>query len=187
MKLHLQNLLNTRLLILFGFLFGFYPVIYSIASGYSVEDALFEFAYYRIEDALSLRSFERYFIPFALLTLVAKQRFVVPKTNASKDYNIAINQFLIGYFLAFSLLFILLDMSFFFGSVASMPLVLGLLIVVFALDMLLINTQLLDIVKKSIEEKKSALNKIQFLALIEVAILLAAGLALALPNTWAMS
>ena len=49
------NVLNsTRILFLLGFLFGFGPVIISMLSGLSLEDALFEFAYYRISDALTL-------------------------------------------------------------------------------------------------------------------------------------
>ena len=41
--------------------------------------------------------------------------------------------------------------------------------------------------KKSLKEKKSNLNKTQIFAVIEVGLLLAAGLALALPNAWDMS
>jgi hypothetical protein len=68
-----------------------------------------------------------------------------------------------------------------------MPFVLGFFITLLVINMLLTNTVLIDAIKQSIKEKKSNLNKTQILAVIEVGLLLAAGLALALPNTWDMS
>ncbi len=186
----LNRIVSTRLLILFGFFIGFGPVIALLFSGMNIEDALFDFAYYRIESALSLRQLEGYIIPLGLILFTAKQ-LIFEKTKItekiSRDISLVITQLLLGYFLAFSTLYLLLDFSFFFGSVASMPFVLGFFITLLVIDMVLSNNELIDAVKQSYKEKKNILNKTQIIAIIEVGLLLAAGLALALPNTWDMS
>ena len=185
------NLLNsTRILFLLGFLVGFGPVIMSMLSGLSLEDALFEFAYYRISDALTLRAFEGYLLPFGIIAFVIKYKLFQNenlKPKISRDISVAVTQLLIGYLMAFSVLYLMLDYSFFFGSVKAMPFVLGFFITMLVINMLLTNTTLIDALKKSINDKKSNLNKTQIFAVIEVGLLLAAGLALALPNTWDMS
>ena len=185
------NLLNsTRILFLLGFLVGFGPVIMSMLSGMNLEYALFEFAYYRISDALILRAFEGYLIPLGIIALVIKYKLFQNenlKQKISRDLSVAVTQFLIGYLMAFSALYLMLDFSFFFGSVKAMPFVLGFFITLLVINMLLTDTTLIDAVKKSIKDKKSNLNKTQIFAVIEVGLLLAAGLALALPNTWDMS
>ena len=73
MKDKLNRIVSTRLLIVMGFLIGFGPVILLLISGMNVEDALFEFAYYRIESALSLRQLEGYIIPLGLILFSTKQ------------------------------------------------------------------------------------------------------------------
>ena len=185
------NLLNsTRIMFLLGFLTGFGPVLISLLSGLNLEDALFEFAYYRISDALTLRAFEGYLIPLGLIACVIKYKLFQNdnlKQKISRDLSVVITQFLIGYLMAFSALYLMLDFSFFFGSVRAMPFVLGFFITILVINMMLTNTVLIDAIKQSIKEKKSNLNKTQILAVIEVGLLLAAGLALALPNTWDMS
>jgi hypothetical protein len=186
-----MNLLNsTRILFLLGFLVGFGPVIMSMLSGLNLEDALFEFAYYRISDALTVRAFEGYLLPFGLIAFFIKYKLFQNenlKQKISRDLSVAVTQFLIGYLMAFSALYLMLDFSFFFGSVRAMPFVLGFFITLLVINMLLTDTILLDAIKQSIKEKKSNLNKTQIFAVIEVGLLLAAGLALALPNTWDMS
>ena len=186
-----MNLLNsTRILFLLGFLVGFGPVIMSMLSGLNLEDALFEFAYYRISDALTVRAFEGYLLPFGLIAFVIKYKLFQNenlKQKISRDLSVAVTQFLIGYLMAFSALYLMLDFSFFFGSVRAMPFVLGFFITLLVINMLLTDTILLDAIKQSIKEKKSNLNKTQIFAVIEVGLLLVAGLALALPNTWDMS
>ncbi len=186
-----MNILNsTRILFLMGFLAGFGPVIISMLSGLSLEDALFEFAYYGISDALKLRAFEGYLIPFGIVAFVIKYKLFQNenlKQKFDRDLSVAVTQLLIGYFLAFSALYLMLDFSFFFGSVRAMPFVLGFFITLLVTNMLLTNTTLIDALKKSVKDKKSNLNKTQIFAVFEVGILLAAGLALALPNTWDMS
>ena len=173
-----------------GFLIGFGPVILLLISGMNVEDALFEFAYYRIESALSLRQLEGYIIPLGLILFSTKQllfKNAKIKENISRDISLVITQLLLGYFLAYSTLYLLLDFSFFFGSVGAMPFVLGYIITLLVVDMILSNDELIESINQSYQEKKSVLNKTQIIAIIEVGILLAAGLALALPNTWDMS
>ncbi len=173
-----------------GFLIGFGPVILLLISGMNVEDALFEFAYYRIESALSLRQLEGYIIPLGLILFSTKQllfKNAKIKENISRDISLVITQLLLGYFLAYSRLYLLLDFSFFFGSVGAMPFVLGYIITLLVVDMILSNDELIESINQSYQEKKSVLNKTQIIAIIEVGILLAAGLALALPNTWDMS
>lgn len=186
-----MNILNsTRILFLVGFLAGFGPVIMSMLSGLSLEDALFEFAYYRIADALTLRAFEGYLLPFGIIAFIIKYKLFQNenlKQKFDRDLSVALTQLLIGYLLAFSALYLMLDFSFFFGSVRAMPFVLGFFITLLVTNMLLTNTTLIDALKKSVKDKKSNLNKTQIFAVIEVGILLAAGLALALPNTWDMS
>ena len=186
-----MNLLNsTRILFLLGFLVGFGPVIMSMLSGLNLEDALFEFAYYRISDALTVRAFEGYLLPFGLIAFFIKYKLFQNenlKQKISRDLSVAVTQFLIGYLMAFSALYLMLDFSFFFGSVRAMPFVLGFFITLLVINMLLTDTILLDAIKQSIKEKKSNLNKTQIFAVIEVGLLLVAGLALALPNTWDMS
>jgi len=189
-KEKLNLIISTRLLILLGFIIGFGPVIVLLFSGLNIEDALFEFAYYRIESALSLRQLEGYIIPLGLTIFISKQ-LIFEKTNItekiSKDISLAISQLLLGYFLAYSTLFLLLDLSFFFGSVASMPFVLGFFIILIVVDMISSNNELIDALKISFNDKKNNFSKMQIIAIIEVGLLLAAGLALALPNTWDMS
>ena len=173
-----------------GFLIGFGPVILLLISGMNVEDALFEFAYYRIESALSLRQLEGYIIPLGLILFSTKQllfKNAKIKENISRDISLVITQLLLGYFLAYSTLYLLLDFSFFFGSVGAMPFVLGYILTLLVVDMILSNDELIESINQSYQEKKSVLNKTQIIAIIEVGILLAAGLALALPNTWDMS
>ena len=185
------NVLNsTRILFLLGFLFGFGPVIISMLSGLSLEDALFEFAYYRISDALTLRVFEGYLIPFGIIAFAIKYKLFQNeniKQKFNRDISVAVTQLLIGYLMAFSALYVMLDFSFFFGSVRAMPFVLGFFITLLVINMLLTDTALIDELKKSLKDKKSNLNKTQIFAVIEVGLLLAAGLALALPNAWDMS
>ncbi|MBT5255204.1 MAG: hypothetical protein HOL72_05520, partial [Euryarchaeota archaeon] len=190
MKDKLNRIVSTRLLIVMGFLIGFGPVILLLISGMNVEDALFEFAYYRIESALSLRQLEGYIIPLGLILFSTKQllfKNAKIKENISRDISLVITQLLLGYFLAYSTLYLLLDLSFFFGSVGAMPFVLGYIITLLVVDMILSNDELIESISQSYQEKKSVLNKTQIIAIIEVGILLAAGLALALPNTWDMS
>ena len=190
MKDKLNHIVSTRLLIVMGFLIGFGPVILLLISGMNVEDALFEFAYYRIESALSLRQLEGYIIPLGLILFSTKQllfKNAKIKENISRDISLVITQLLLGYFLAYSTLYLLLDFSFFFGSVGAMPFVLGYIITLLVVDMILSNDELIESINQSYQEKKSVLNKTQIIAIIEVGILLAAGLALALPNTWDMS
>jgi len=190
MKVSLNTLNSTRILFLLGFLVGFGPVIVSMLSGLNLEYALFEFAYYRISDALTLRMFEGYLIPFGIIAFVIKYKLFQNenlKQKFSRDISVAVTQFLIGYLMAFSALYIMLDFSFFFGSVRAMPFVLGFFITLLVINMLLTDTVLIDALKKSIKDKKSNLNKNQIFAVIEVGLLLAAGLTLALPNTWDMS
>ncbi|NCG42971.1 MAG: hypothetical protein GWO84_05480, partial [Euryarchaeota archaeon] len=190
MKFNLNLLNSTRILFLLGFLIGFGPVIMSLLSGLNLEDALFEFAYYRISDALTLRAFEGYLIPLGIIAFAIKYKLFQNenlKQRISRDLSVAVTQFLIGYFMAFSALYLMLDFSFFFGSVKAMPFVLGFFITLLVINMLLTDTALIDALKKSVKDKKSNLNKTQIFAVIEVGLLLAAGLALALPNTWDMS
>ena len=128
MNFSMKILNSTRILFLLGFLFGFGPVIMSMLSGLSLEDALFEFAYYRISDALTLRAFEGYLIPFGIIAFVIKYKLFQNdnlKQKISRDLSVAVTQLLIGYLMAFSALYVMLDFSFFFGSVRAMPFVLG--------------------------------------------------------------
>ena len=190
MKFSMNILNSTRILFLLGFLAGFGPVIISMLSGLSLEDALFEFAYYRIADALTLRAFEGYLIPFGIIAFVIKYKLFqndILKQKFNRDISVAVTQLLIGYLMAFSALYLMLDFSFFFGSVRAMPFVLGFFITLLVINMLLTDTALIDELKKSLKDKKSNLNKTQIFAVIEVGLLLAAGLALALPNAWDMS
>lgn len=190
MKYNLNFLNSTRILFLLGFLTGFGPVLISLLSGLNLEDSLFEFAYYRITDALTLRAFEGYLIPLGIIAFTIKYKIFQNENlrqKISRDLSVAVTQFLIGYLLAFSALYLMLDFSFFFGSVRAMPFVLGFFITLLVINMLLTNTTLIDAIKNSIKEKKSNLDKTQILAIVEVGLLLAAGLALALPNTWDMS
>ena len=190
MKFTLNTLNSTRILFLVGFLVGFGPVIVSMLSGLNLEYALFEFAYYRISDALTLRVFEGYLIPFGIIAFVIKYKLFQNeniKQKFNRDISVAVTQLLIGYLMAFSALYVMLDFSFFFGSVRAMPFVLGFFITLLVINMLLTDTVLIDALKKSIKDKKSNLNKNQIFAVIEVGLLLAAGLTLALPNTWDMS
>ena len=186
MKFSLKFLNSPRILFLLGFLIGFGPVIMSLLSGLNLEDALFEFAYYRISDALILRAFEGYLMPFGIIAFAIKYKLFQNdnlKQKISRDLSVAVTQFLIGYFMAFSALYLMLDFSFFFGSVKAMPFVLGFFITLLVTNMLLTDTVLIDALKNSVKDKKSNLNKTQIFAVIEVGLLLAAGLALALLTT----
>ena len=190
MNFSMKILNSTRILFLLGFLFGFGPVIMSMLSGLSLEDALFEFAYFRIAGALTLRAFEGYLIPLGIIACVIKYKLFQNenlKQKFNREISVAVTQLLIGYLMAFSALYVMLDFSFFFGSVRAMPFVLGFFITLLVINMLLTDTALIDELKKSLKDKKSNLNKTQIFAVIEVGLLLAAGLALALPNAWDMS
>jgi hypothetical protein len=190
MNFSMKILNSTRILFLLGFLFGFGPVIMSMLSGLSLEDALFEFAYFRIAGALTLRAFEGYLIPFGIIAFIVKYKLFQNenlKQKFNREISVAVTQLLIGYLMAFSALYVMLDFSFFFGSVRAMPFVLGFFITLLVINMLLTDTGLIDELKKSLKDKKSNLNKTQIFAVIEVGLLLAAGLALALPNAWDMS
>ena len=88
---------------LLGFLTGFGPVLISLLSGLNLEDALFEFAYYRISDALTLRAFEGYLIPLGIIACVIKYKLFQNenlKQKFNREISVAVTQLLIGYLMA---------------------------------------------------------------------------------------